>query len=94
MPPLAHHPLPIHHHIAHLAVPASEQPAVENGIAVCHCDVRVLPIEYQPVGPLAHRQLADGLPERLGTAAQGRVIQRAPDHRLVASVQPVAALIA
>ncbi|MNR13894.1 hypothetical protein D3C85_1303310 [compost metagenome] len=90
---VAHDPAAIDQHVAYLAVCACKQPAIENGIRAGGSQVRVIAIEHQPIGALAHRQFADRLPQRLGTAAQGGVVQRTTDHRLIAAVQPVAALV-
>ncbi|MNG27386.1 hypothetical protein D3C84_1124980 [compost metagenome] len=69
MPPLAHHPPAVDHHIPHLTIPSGKQPAIENAIFTGGRQVRIVAIEHQPIRPLAYRQLANRLPQRLRAAA-------------------------
>ena len=94
MPAIAHHPLTIDQHIAHLAIAAGEQPAIENPVPRSRRQIRIVAIQDNPVRALAHVQRADRLPQCLCTAVQRRVIQGATDHRLLRAIQAIAPLIA
>ena len=76
-----------------LAVATGKQPAIENGVVLGSGQVRVFAVEHQPVCALAYGQTCYRLAHRLGAASQGRVVQCAPDHGLIAAIQPVAALV-
>ena len=94
MPPLTHHPLAIHQHIPHLAIATGKQPPIENPVAIGCRQIWIVAIEHQPVGAFADFQRANRLAQRLSTAIQRRIEQRAANHRLIRAIQTITPLVA
>ena len=82
MAAIAHHPLAVDQHITHLPVTTGEQPAVENAVFAGRGQVRVITVQHNPIRAFPHFQSTNRLAQRLGTAVQRGIKQRAADRKL------------